>query len=196
LSRAPAEAQLIADAAKQNAHALFVAESDNDEGSVRGALQVGVKCSLAAHLFAAGGPTGRPVLDQVDEGRGFGADKAAALAACVERTAALLARAVVPKLRTSVGAAPFVTLQVDIVDPGAISLVLQACKRMGSVTATEARQITATGAEIRVFTRLGGLALQQALVRELAGKLAVVPTQTGNDLLSLRVRNPDSSAIE
>ena len=196
LSRAPAEAQLIADAAKQNAHALFVAESDNDEGSVRGALQVGVKCSLAAHLFAAGGPTGRPVLDQVDEERGFGADKAAALAACVERTAALLARAVVAKLRTSVGAAPFVTLQVDIVDPGAVALVLQACKRMGSVTATEARQITATGAEIRVFTRLGGLALQQALVRELAGKLAVVPTQTGNDLLSLRVRNPDSSAIE
>jgi len=102
----------------------------------------------------------------------------------------------VAKLRAPAVGAPFVTLQLDIVDPGAIALVLQACKRLGSVNATEARQVSATGAEIRVFTRMGGPALQQSLVRELAGKLAMVPTQTGNDLLVLRVRNPDSSALE
>jgi len=196
LDRASAEAELIANGAKQNAHVLLVAETDSDEGAVRGAMQFSVKCNLAARLFVAGAPTGRPVLDQVDEDRGFGAEVAAAREACVERISAVLARAVVAKLRAPAVGAPFVTLQLDIVDPGAIALVLQACKRLGSVNATEARQVSATGAEIRVFTRMGGPALQQSLVRELAGKLAMVPTQTGNDLLVLRVRNPDSSALE
>jgi hypothetical protein len=196
LDRAQSEAQLIAAGAKQNAYALFVVETDTNEGAVRGAQQVSMKCSLAAHLFVAGANAGRPVLDEVDEERGFGADSAAAQAACVERTAALLARAVVAKLRAPVVGAPFVTLQLDIVDPGAVSLLVQACKRIGSVTATEVRLVAAKSAEVRVFSRMVGSALQQALARELAGKLAIVPTQTGNDFIALRVRNPDASAIE
>jgi hypothetical protein len=196
LGRGATEAQLIADGARQNSHVLFVTESDSDEGVVRGALQVAVKCSLAAHLFMASGPTGRPILDQVEEDRGFGADSRAAREACVERVAAVLARAVSAKLRAPAVGAPFVTLQLDIADPGAIAVVLQACKRVGSVIAAEARQVTATSAEIRVFTRMGGPALQQSLARELAGKLAMVPTQTGNEVLTLRVRNPDSSSLE
>jgi hypothetical protein len=196
LGRASAEAQLIADGARQNAHVLFVAENDSDEGVVRGAMQVAVKCSLAARLFMAGAPTGRPVLDQVDEDRGFGADSSIAREACVERTAAVLARAVAAKLRAPAVLTPYVTVQLDIADPGAIAVVLQACKRIGSVTAAEARQVTATSAEIRVFTRMGGPALQQSLARELAGKLAMVPTQTGNEVLILRVRHPDSSSLE
>jgi len=196
LDRAAAEAQLIANGARRNAHVLFVSESDSDEGQVRGALQVSVKCSLAAHLFVAGGPTGRPALDQVDEDRGFGADANAAREACIERTGALLVRAIAAKLKAPTAAASFVTLQLDVSDPGAISLVLQACKRIGSVTATEARQVTAQSAEVRVFTRMGGVALQQALARELGGKLAMAPSQTTNDLLVLRLRAPDSSSIE
>jgi hypothetical protein len=50
--------------------------------------------------------------------------------------------------------------------------------------------------EIRVFTRMGGVALGQALLRELAGKLTVAPTQTTSDRLALRVRALDSSALE
>jgi len=34
------------------------------------------------------------------------------------------------------------------------------------------------------------------MTRELAGKLAVTSTQTTSDSLVLRVRNPDSSALE
>ena len=194
--RAQSEAQLVANAPKRNAHALFVVESAQEEGAVRGTLQVSVKCSLAAHLYLAGGPVGRPVLDQVDEDRGFGATATAAREACAERTAATLARATVARMRASATGASFVTLQLDITDPGAVALIFRACKRMGSVTATEVRQVMATSAEMRVFTRMGGPALEQALVRELAGKLAIVPTQTGNDSLALRVRNPDSSALE
>lgn len=196
LDRAAGEPQLIADGAQRNAHALFVAESDSDEGAVRGAVQISVKCSLAARLFVVGAPTGRPVLDQVDEDRGFGADANLAREACVERTAALLARAVAAKLKAPAPGASFVTVQLDVSDPGAIALVLQACKRMGSVTATEARQVSAKSAELRVFTRMGGPALQQALARELAGKLAMVPTQTASDVLALRLRAPDASSLE
>lgn len=196
LGRATAEAQLLADGARQNAHVLFVAESDSDEGVVRGAMQVSVKCSLAAHLFLAGGASGRPILDQVEEDRGFGADSTAAREACVERTAAGLARAVSAKLRAPVMGTPFVTVHLDIADPGAIAVVLQACKRIGSVIAAEARQVTATSAELRVFTRMAGPSLQQSLARELAGKLAMVPTQTASEVLTLRVRNPDSSSLE
>jgi hypothetical protein len=196
LDRATGEAELIADGAKQNAHALFVTESDADEGAVRGASQVSVKCSLAARLFMAGAPTGRPALDEVDQDRGFAADPTAARESCIERTATLVAHAVASKLRAPAVVSPFVTLQLDIVDPGAVTLVLQACKRVGAVTAAEVREVGATMAELRVFTRVGGPALQQALTRELAGKLAIVPTQTTKDLLSLRVRNPDSSSLE
>lgn len=196
LSRASAEAQLIADGARQHAHVLFVAESASDEGAVRGAGQSSVRCSLAARLFTAGTFGGRPALEQVEEDHGFGADSAVARQACVDRTAAALARAVAAKLRAPAVGASFVTVQLDIADPGAIAVVLQACKRLGAVTAAETRQVTATSAEIRVFTRLGGPALQQSLVRELAGKLAMVPTQTGNQVLTLRVRNPDSSSLE
>ena len=49
---------------------------------------------------------------------------------------------------------------------------------------------------IRVFTRIGGVALGQILLREVAGKLTAAPTQTTNDLLALRVRPLDSSALE
>jgi hypothetical protein len=192
----PGEAQHVATAARRNAHALFTVEHAQEEGAVRGTLQVAVKCSLAAHLFLAGGPAGHPVLDQTVEDHGFGANAAAARGACVERTAARVARAVVAKVRASATAASFVTLQLDIVDPGAVALVLRACRRLGSVTATEVREVMASSAEMRVFTRMGGLALQQALVRELGGKLAIVPIQTGNDSLALRVRNPGSSDLE
>ncbi len=195
-ARAETEAQLIAAAAKQNAPGLYVVASENEEGQVRGTLQVSVKCSLAAHLFASGGPTGRPILDQVSEDRGFGANPVAAREACANRTAAQLARAVAAKLRTQSVSASFVTVQLDIADPGAVMLALQACKRIGSVTAAEVRQVAASSAEIRVFTRMGGPALQQAMTRELAGKLAVTSTQTTSDSLVLRVRNPDSSALE
>lgn len=196
LDRSTAEAQLIADGARQGASALFVSETDSDEGPVRGAEQVAVKCNLAARLFVVGAPTGRPVLDQVAEDHGFAGDAPAAREACVERTSTLLARAVAAKLRAPQVGAPFVTVQLDIVDAGAVATVLQACKRVGSVVATEVRQIAANTAELRVFTRMAGPALQQALAREVAGKLAVAPLHVASDSLSLRVRNPDSSALE
>ncbi len=191
------EVQLLALAAKQNAYALFVAATSVDEGMVRGTTRVSVKCALRSRLFRAGDQAARgPAIDRTDEDRGFAADANLARTACLEKVSGQTARALVSALRAPTVSAPFVTLQLDIADPGAIPTLLQALKRMGAVTATEVRDVAANLAEIRVFTRIGGVALGQVLVHELAGKVTVVPTQTTNDLLALRVRPLDSSALE
>jgi hypothetical protein len=135
-------------------------------------------------------------VERSDEERGFAADERLARDACFERVATQAARGLASTLRAPAVAASFVTLQLDIVDPGPVPLLLQALKRVGSVTATEVRHVAASLAEIRVFTRMGGVALGQALLREVAGKLAVTPTQTSNDLLALRVRALESSPLE
>lgn len=191
------EAQLLALAAKQNAYALFVAVTSLDEGMVRGAMRVSVRCALRSRLFLAGGQAARgPSIDRTDEDRGFAADANLARTACLEKVSGQAARGLASALRAPAVSAQFVTLQLDIADPGAVTSLLQALKRMSAVTATEVRHVTTSLAEIRVFTRIGGVALGQSLLRELAGKLTVAPMQTTNDLLALRVRPLDSSALE
>ena len=191
------EAQLVASAAKQNAYALFVAAGSTGEGMVRGALRVSVKCSLNSHLFQTDSQAlRRPAIDRTDDDHGFAADENLARDACLKRVSTLAAREISAALRAPAVTSPYVTLQLDIADPGAIPIFLQALKRVGAVTAAEVRHVAINLAEIRAFTRIGGAALGPALLREIAGKLTVVPTQTTNDLLALRVRASDSSALE
>jgi len=197
LEASPGEAELVASAAKQNASALFVVATSVSEGMVRGTSSVSVKCGLHSRLFQAGGQSVRgPAVDRTDEDRGFAAEEKLARDACLERASSQAARALVSALGTPAVAATFVTLQLDITDPGGIPTVLQALKRVGAVTASEVRHVAADLAEIRVFTRMGGAALGQALLREVVGKLTVSATQTTNDVLALRVRALDSSALE
>ena len=197
LDASPGEAQLVASAAKQNSSALFVVATSAGEGPVRGTSRLSVKCNLRSRLFQAGSQAQNgPLVDRSDEERGFAADEKLARDACFERAASQAARGLSAGLRAPTVAAVFVTLQLDIVDSGPVPLLLLALKRIGSVTATEVRHVAANLAEIRVFTRMGGAALGQALMRESAGKLAVTPTQTTNDVLALRVRALDSSALE
>ncbi len=191
------EAQLLALAAKQNAYALFVAATSVDEGMVRGTTRVSVKCALRSRLFPAGSQAARgPAVDRTDEDRGFAANASLARVACLEQVSGQAARGLVSALRAPTVSAPFVTLRLDIADPGAIPTLLQTLKRMGAVTATEVRDVAANLAEIRVFTRMGGVALGQVLVHELAGKLTVVPTQSTEAVLALRLRPLDTSALE
>ena len=194
---APGEAQLAASAAKQNAYGLFAVAKATTEGIVRGAGRISVKCGVSTRLFQAGTQAPRgPAVDRNDEDRGFAADEVAARIACFERVAGTVARGVVGVLRAPTVSAPFVTLQLDVVDPGAIPIILQALKRLGAVTASEVRHVAATMAEIRVFTRIGGPALQQVLVREVGDKLALVATQATADRLTMQARNVDSSTLE
>jgi hypothetical protein len=191
------EAQLVASAAKQNAFALFITAGSTSEGLVRGALRASVQCSLNSHFYQAGSQARRgPAIDRTDADHGFAADENLARHACFTRVSTLVAREIVAALHAPTVTLPYVTLQLDIVDLGVIPIFLQALKRVGAVTAAEVRHVTANLAEIRAFTRMGGAALLPTLLREVAGKLTVVSTQTTNDLLALRVRASDSSALE
>ena len=197
LDGSPAEAALLASAAKQNASALFVAVTSANEGQVRGAVRISVKCSLRSRLVQASGQAARgPSIDRNDEERGFAVEEGPAREACFTRLSSQAAKGLVATLHAPTVAASFVTLQLDITDPGPIPIFLQALKRVGAVTATEVRDVATNRAEIRVFTRIGGLALGPVLLREIAGKLVVTPTQTTNDLLAMRVRGTESSTLE
>jgi hypothetical protein len=193
LDPAGGEPQLLASAARQNAFALFVVARSAGEERVRGTTRVPVKCSLTWRLFPAGAQAAQgPAVARADEEYGFGADETAARNACFDRAAATVARGVAASLRTPVTSAPFVTLQLDIADVGVIPVVLQALKRLGSVTASEVRQVSANQAEIRAFTRIGGPMLLQALGRELGGKLLLVPTRPASDVVAVKVQGPDT----
>jgi hypothetical protein len=197
LDPAAAEAQLLASAARQNAYALAIVANSNTEDRVRGAFRVPVKCSLGWRLFPAGVQAAHgPAVARTDEDYGFAGDEASARNACFGSAAQAVARAASAAMHAPVTMATYVTLKLDLVDVGAIPVVLQALKRMGTSTANEVRHVTANTAEIRVFTRSGGPTLVQALGRELGGKLLLIPVQTAIDLVVVKVRGADAPASE
>ena len=192
----PTEAQLLTNAAKQNARAIFIVAQSKGAESLRGAFRVPVKCSLGWRLFGAGlRATHGPLMTRTDHDFGFGKDEASARKACFESVAQTVARDANAAIRSPVTSLPFVTLKLDIPNVGAVPIVLHALKRLGTSAANEVRQITATAAEIRVFTRTSGPMLQQALARELGGKLQFVPVQTSIDQIVAKVRGADAPPL-
>jgi hypothetical protein len=197
LDPSAAEGALVANAAKQAAAALFVAAQSSVEEPVRGALRIPVRCSFAWRLFGAGAQASRgPSVVRTDEDYGYAADEAAARRACFESAAAIVARGAAASLRAPMTVATYVTLKLDITDVGAVPIVLGALKRVGSSTANEVRHVTSNAVEIRVFTRIGGPALLQALTRELGGKLPLLPVQTAVDLVEAKARGADAPPSE
>lgn len=190
LDPATTEAQLLVSAARQNAFALFLTLQSQAGERVRGTTRIPVKCIVGWRLFAPQNLRG-PVVARGDEEYGFGDDEAVSRTACVERVAGTVARNVVAALRTPVVSAPFVTLQIELTDVGVVPLVLQSLKRVGAVVATEVRHLAAGRADIRVFSRAGGPALFGALVRELAGKVVLVPTQPVSDVIAVKAQSPE-----
>jgi hypothetical protein len=190
------EAQLLDVAAKQNSPAIFVVASSASEGLVRGAGRVSVKCSVRSRVFPMPVQPGRPMVDRTDDERGFGADEPQARTACFEQVTAATVRSLVGALHSPTVASPFVTLVLDIADSAVIPTLLQALKRIGGVSATEVRQVAATTAELRVFTRNASAVLMQSLVRETTGKLSLTSTQASLDQLALRVRPIETSPSE
>ncbi|MBN2574784.1 MAG: hypothetical protein JXP73_09485 [Deltaproteobacteria bacterium] len=192
---AGAEAQLAVSAARQNVNALSVAAKSAAEDRVRGTSRIPVKCGITWRLFGAGPQAMRgPAVVRTNEDYGFAGDEPAARQACFESAAAAVAREVATTLRSPIVSAQYVTLKLDIGDVGVIPALLHALKRMGSVSGREVRSVTANAAEIRVFTRIGGPALAQAIGREVGGRLFIEPVQSALDLVVLKVRRADATA--
>ncbi len=194
---ATAEAQLLVDAGKQNAPALFLVAKSEAETRLRGAFRVPVKCSVGWRLFGAGLQAAHgPVAMRTDEDYGFGSDESAARSACFASVAHTVARAAAAALRAPATSTPFVTLKLEIPDVGAVPVVLQGLKRLGTSAGNEVRHLEANAAEIRVYTRTSGPMLLQALGRELGGKLAFEPVQTTVDQIVAKVRGAEIPPAE
>jgi hypothetical protein len=136
--------------------------------------------------------SGAPPADRGAEARAFSEGKDAARAECLARTAGDVARQVAAGLSGAVPARDVraVSLDLDLTEPAVLPMVLQALKKMGSVSSAEVRRVTVGHVEIRAVTRLTGPALVSAIARELTGAAEVTPGQTAADRAALQVRLP------
>jgi hypothetical protein len=182
------EAALAGAAARQAAQALWLAATSFGEGTIRGASPISVRCELRARLLSAGPGVGSALLDNTQSERGFARDESAARLACWQRAAGGLARQLSSFLRPVPAGARYLTLDLDVVEPAALTTLIRVVKRLGAVSSAEVRQVTIRRAEIRVFTRMSGREIESALIRDIAGRLLVTEVKPPADRVTLQVR--------
>jgi hypothetical protein len=155
------------------------------EGPVRGTGKVAASCRVAVRVIPAGGGAAS---DRAVEERDYADNDDGARAECLSRAAADLAPQLVAALNVG-SPAPgmrLVTLDVDLVEPAALPLVLQALRKTGN--GAEVRRVTVGHVELRATTRLAGPALVASLTRELAPAATVTPGESLSDRVALQVR--------
>jgi hypothetical protein len=168
--------------------ALVVSGNVTDDGAVRGTTKWATGCRLAVRVLPIGAA---PPADRAAEARAFSDGAGPARAECLARVAGDVAR----QIAGSLGGGPvvgrdmrMVSLELDLIEPAALPLLLQACKKLGSVSSAEVRRVTVGHVELRAVTRLAAGALIAALARELTGTVDLVPGQTAPDRASVQVR--------
>lgn len=185
------ERALLIASAKANAPALYLKPDATNEGMVRGGGQLSIACRVDYRLFTSQGLKN----SGAEVGRGFAPDEATARRACFANLSSRVARGVADSLLASFSRTPYITLQLDVVEPSVLSHFTAGLKRLGAVTASEVRLVTPTQVEIRVFTRVVGSTLQTLLLRELSNKLTINPIRIEPDRLTLQVRVPQRSEL-
>ena len=79
-----------------------------------------------------------------------------------------------------------ITIDADVVEPGAVVALLKDVRSIGSVSSAELRRVEAGRAEIRARTRALAPALASALSRDPA--LALSNVEVAGDVIRLRAR--------
>jgi hypothetical protein len=175
-------------AARANlAQVAIVSAQATNEGPVRGTGKVSVSCRIAARVISA--PSGLALGEPDAAPRAFAADEGAARTECLTRAAGDVAARLAPAgvaggatggdLRT-------VTVDADVVEPGAVVALLKDVRSVGSVSSAELRRIESGHAEIRARTRALATALAPALSRDAA--LALSNVDVSGDVIHLRAR--------
>jgi hypothetical protein len=173
--------------------AVLVSGTVNPEGPVRGTGKVAASCRVAVRVVSSSG--GAPA-DRGTEERDYADNDEAARAECLARAAADLAPMIVAALNVGI-ASPgmrLVTLDVDLVEPAALPLLLQALRKAGN--SAEVRRVTVGHVELRATTRLAGPALVASLARELGPAATLTPGESQADRVAIQVRlaatNPEA----
>jgi hypothetical protein len=181
----------VADAQRAAARATlpqvaFVTAETSSEGPVRGTAEVSATCRIAARVVSA--PSGLALGEPDASPRGFGADDAAARAECLRHAAGDVAARLVAG--TS-GGAPggdlrALTLEADVVEPGAVVALLKDVRAVGAVSSAELRRLAPGHVEIRARTRATAAVIAPALSRDTA--LALSNVEVAGDVIRLRAR--------
>jgi hypothetical protein len=166
----------------------FVSAQASNEGPVRGTNQISVSCRLAARVVSA--PSGLALGEPDVSPRAFAADEAGARAECFGRAANELAMRLVSGGGGSAPAAGgdlrAVTVEADVVEPGAVVALLKDVRSIGAVSSAELRRVGPGHVEIRVRTRAAAQALAGALARDPA--VTITNVEIGGDVIRLRGR--------
>jgi hypothetical protein len=165
----------------------FVSADAADEGPVRGTTKVSVSCRVAARVVSA--PSGLALGEPDAAPRAFAADEASARGECLARAASELGARLVPLgggAVTTAGDLRAITVEADVVEPGAVVALLKDVRAIGSVSSAELRRVGPGRAEIRARTRALATALAPALSRDPA--LALSNVEVAGDVIRLRAR--------
>ena len=175
--------------------AALVTADGNAEGLVRGTGRVAFSCRANARLIAA--PAGSTLGERAATARVFvDVDKAAdGPAQCRAQLGADLAgrlggapTASVASTGAGGGDLHFITVDADVVEPGAIPELVKSLRGVGAVSAAELTRIAAGRAEIRVRTRAAAGALAAALSRTAGTMITLSDVQISGDTIRARAR--------
>lgn len=185
------ERALLVVAAKASSPALYLKVESTNEGKIRGSSQLSVACRVNYRLFTSIGLKH----SATESGRGFAIDESEARESCLDRLVPQIVHGVSQSFQSTLTRSPFITLNLDVVEPAVLSYITAALKRLGAVTASEVRLVTLSQVEIRVFTRVVAATLQTLLLRELSSKLTITPVRLEPDRLTLQIRIPPHTEL-
>jgi hypothetical protein len=187
-SDADAPARAIEAAARAKVGAVaFVSATALSEGRVRGPGLESVSCTVGLRIVQAG--TGLPQSDETETVRTFSEHEEIARSDCYGRAAAAVVARAVPQIADPSRASGLrtVTIDADVVEPGAVLAVLKQLRGTGPVSGVDLRSVVLGRVELQVRSRLPGEALTALLARDASVLDWSAPEVTG-DLVRARVR--------
>jgi len=181
------ERALQAAAQAQLGAVAFVVGTTSSEGRVRGPGLESVSCSLELRVVQAG--SGVPVADETETTRSFSEHEETARSDCLGRAAGAVVARVAPQgsdARAGSGLRT-VTVDADVVEPGAVLALLKQLRGLGPVSGVDLRSIVGGHVELQVRSRLPGAALVALVARD-ASVLDWTGAEVTGDLVRARVR--------
>jgi hypothetical protein len=156
-----------------------------DEGALRGTGRVSVACRATARF------TGVSLPDRAATARAFAEAVEAGRTDCFGRLASALAAEMASALTAAAAPSadlPVLTIDADVVEPGAVPALLKSVRSVGAVSAADLVRVGGGHAEIRARTRSGPALLAAALSRDADAMISLSDVQASGAVIKLRAR--------
>ena len=156
-----------------------------DEGALRGTGRLSVACRATARF------TGVSLPDRTAVARAFAEAIDAGRTDCLGRLATALAAEMASALTVAVAPSadlPLLTIDADVVEPGAVPVLLKSVRAVGAVSAADLVRVGGGHAEIRARTRSAPALLAAALSRDADAMISLSDVQASGAVIKLRAR--------